>query len=218
MKSSRIPLLAIALALASFVPAAKAQNLINNGTFTGSAAGWTAYGSTDMTEVIRDTYRFGSMNDQLAFLTQSFSTTIGHTYSVSFDLMTLAPTRRSQFIALFGDAGTVFTTPSGGVAAIGTLGLTSLYNNGGPDNGFVGYAVSNWTTFSYSLQASTSSSQILFAGMSFPSFYYLDNVVVTDLGATATPVPEPSTYGLMGAGALGAFALIRRRRAADKAA
>lgn len=44
-----------------------------------------------------------------------------------------------------------------------------------------------------------------------PVSYYLDNA--GNIGVTASAIPEPSTYGLMGAGALAAASLIRRRRA-----
>lgn len=37
--------------------------------------------------------------------------------------------------------------------------------------------------------------------------------ITAELPIQQTPVPEPSTYGLLGAGVLGAIALIRRRRA-----
>ena len=54
------------------------------------------------------------------------------------------------------------------------------------------------------------------AGMSAAGLQIYDNVLTgTDIAtafATQTAVPEPSTYGLLGAGALAAAAFVRRRR------
>ena len=43
--------------------------------------------------------------------------------------------------------------------------------------------------------------------------YYPSMTNVT-VGTAVTPVPEPSTYGLMGVGALAGIAFLRRRKAA----
>lgn len=210
MKPISISLLAVAV-LAAFAPFAQAQ-LILNGNFEDGFADWTLYGNQSGTYTTPTPYsptgfeaQFGPVGS-LEYITQSFETTAGDEYQVSFDFA--GPNGGYQeFDALFGD--TSITLPNA-FSLSSYSGLTDLFTLGGPNAVTAGYfnlpdaTVNTWQNDSFDVEATSSSSQLLFADRQDQSYNYLTDVAVTDLGPSNSfsGAPEPSSYGWFGVAAL----------------
>jgi len=113
---------------------------------------------------------------------QTFATTVGVTYTVSFDLGQNGSYGPSDIYAQINN---------------GSLNEFSLADNGG----------NTWQTETFSFVGFGSSATLTFTGNANSgntNYIGLDNVIVT--GAAT---PEPSTYAVFGIGALG---LVQRRR------
>ena len=110
--------------------------------------------------------------------------------------------------------GTVSGTASFLVYAItfgasgGANDSVSLFVN--PDaNGQPGIATATWTGLSLN---DSSINRVVVRGGSNNTSNQFDNLRIGTTYADVAAVPEPSTYGLLGAGALGAVSFVRRRR------
>jgi hypothetical protein len=119
-------------------------------------------------------------------VSQAIATNAGYTYHLSFDL----------------GASTLASNPTSKVTAI--AGGTSNSYSLTASNGLL------WQTFGFDFTATGSSTVISLLGDNPNGNYVgLDNVHVTLVG-----VPEPTGLALLGLGLGGAFAALRRRRAA----
>lgn len=182
------------LATAAAVPALAASNIVTNGSFeTGNFSGWTQFGDTGFTGVAGyfltnpsdGSYQsyFGPVGST-GGIVQSLSTVAGGTYEISFDMR--ADAGGQLFEASFGSA---------------TL-LSGSFSSG------VGY-----TTYNYTVQATGASTDLRFATQHLPSYYQLDNVIVSSVAS----VPEPGTWAMLIAG-FGMVGFASRRRTTAVAA
>jgi len=173
--------------------ASQAAPAINNGDFeTGDFTGWTLTGDTDFNVVTSDaphTGTYGALFGQqgnAASIVQSIATETGHSYAISFWLGNLGgsinnPATVSDFAVLANNAS-----------------LLQLSDKSATD----------YTQYTVSFTASSSSSALAFSLRQDETYWLLDDVTITD---TTSPVPEPSAYLMLGMG-LGLLALQRRRQ------
>lgn len=130
-------------------------------------------------------------------VSQSFATTIGQAYTVTFDLSGNPDAGPDDKISV--------------VSISGSLPAIQFYTVGAGnsrDN-------MNWETYSYSFTAFDVVSSLTFASANYTPFGpALDNVSVTEFdGGTGATVPEPASWALMliGFGFIGASARSRRK-------
>lgn len=178
-----------AAAILTIAASGAQANLVVNGDFeTGNFTGWSKSGNLSLSDVIANTvtsnhtflWRSGATGSP-AIISQALATTAGATYTLEFDLYNTA-TQNAAFAALF-DGVNVFTSTN-----------TPL----------------NWMHFSFSgLKATGASTLLSFSARNDPSFYRLDNIVVT--ADARNNVPEPGSVALTLAALLLAAAAMRRR-------
>ena len=132
-----------------------------------------------------------------------------------------------SFGAFFGDTAQQFDSLfQGGIPTTPghTYDLTYYFQSDGntPSAGYVGYFDTtfhvlgsgsafppfSWTLLDFTFVATTPNTGIGFGAYDGPGFLGIDDVVLRDV----TPVPEPFTLGVFGAGLAGAFAMRRRKR------
>jgi PEP-CTERM motif len=184
----------VAVAVLVCAPAAFAQNLLTNGGFeTGDFTGWTTGGNFEDTEVVSGPFYVYSGAQEGNFyaalgpvgsdgtLSQSFATQAGAQYTFSF------------WLASVGDDPSDFSASWDG---------TVVYSATNPNTG------ANWTEFSFT-ETGTGHDTISFSFRDDPAYIALDNVSVT--GTAPSSVPEPSSFMLLGSGALGLAGFVRRK-------
>lgn len=176
-----------ALCLAS---SAQAINIVTNGGFeTGDFSGWSQFGNTAFTGVVTHPHSgvfaatFGPVGS-LGGISQNISTTPGSLYAVDF------------WVANEGGTPSEFLFNWDGGAA-----ETDLINS----------AAFDYTHFSYTLTASSSSTLISFSFRQDPSFMYLDDLNVNATAIDPNPIPEPASFGLFGLGLAG-LSLVSRKK------
>jgi hypothetical protein len=178
-----------AVAAVTFAVVPASANLVANGSFeTGDFSGWTQGGDTSFT-FVTDAVAGGGPTDGIyhaAFgptdnyggIYQNLATTAGATYFLSFD------------IAYLGGDPNAFALLWDGIFLIDALDVAAF----------------DYGTVSGYVTASSSSTELLFAFYSPPSFWLLDNVSVS-------AIPEPASWALMIAG-FGMIGAAMRRRSA----
>jgi len=185
----------VAVTILLCAPMAFGQNLLTNGSFeSGSFSGWTTGGNFEDTEVVSGAFYDYTGAQQGSFyavlgpvssdgtLSQSFATTAGTQYTFSF------------WIASVGDDPSDFSAYWDG---------TQIYSVTNPDTG------ANWSQLSFT-ETGTGHDTIQFNFRDDPAYIGLDNVSVTAQSGQGT-VPEPSSFLLMGSGALALAGVIRRK-------
>lgn len=189
----------VLLAAAALVAApAMAANLVTNGSFeTGNFSGWVQGGNTGFTSVIpaltnvsipfvptdgQFQAEFGPVGS-VGTLSQTIATVAGRRYAFSFDI------------------GTVVGSPNFYAASFDGVVLDSITNS----------LTMAYNRRTFTVDATGASSVISFAFRHDPSFYYLDNVTVSEVVAG---VPEPTSWAMLIVGFGLTGATMRRRRAA----
>lgn len=219
LRSPRLAAFTLALGVACAATGAYA-NLLTNGSFEDAEdfAGWDFSGTVqiqtdpgDLTTT-NSNYRVGQTDGSRAaafnytgtgvndgIISQSFSTEIGQTYTVSFDY------------GLYGVSGS-------GVSAdlnVAVTGITTLYSalytdDTGSEGGYVLTTnAGSYSSYSFTFVADSISSTISFSDAATSQMggndTALDNISIT-------AIPEPSTFALLGGlAALGLVAAKRRR-------
>ena len=188
-------LVVVAMALLVCAPTAFAQNLLTNGGFeTGDFSGWSTTGNFEFSSVTSGSFVsftgaqegtfyavFGPVGSQGGIF-QSFSDTAGGSYNFSF------------WLNAVGDDPSSVTVMWDG---------TTVYSATDPNTGNV------WTNFNFT-ETGTGHDTVTFLFQDDPAYIALDNVSVTPQTG-GTSVPEPSSFMLMGTGALALAGVIRRK-------
>jgi len=185
----RISIGALAIVVSALVGTAANANIVTNGGFeTGDFTGWTQGGDTSFTGVDDSNPHSGTYEaflgpvESSGTLSQTLATIPGDTYSIDFWLENDDTTGNNFFSVSFD--GQILTS------------ITNASSFG-------------YTEFNFALPASTSSTVLEFTAFNPASFWFLDDVSVTD---TSNAVPEPLTVSILGAGLAGAAVLRRRKK------
>jgi hypothetical protein len=175
----------IVASLALVAPTARA-NIVLNGDFDANSPGigtapadWTLINAASGSDFFvgpgpvygafspPNSANFGAVHSFDDTLEQTLSTIAGQSYSLTYELAHAD-----------SDAENDFSASWGGV----TIPGSQLVND---------ITEFNYTEYSFIVTAASSSTVLAFAGREVPSWYELDNVVVT-------PVPEPRYYAVLG--------------------
>jgi hypothetical protein len=188
-------LLRYALAFVVLTVATVALAQVNNGSFeTGDFTGWTVSGDTGFVGVCdvsncpgnfapedgNFAAYFGPVGDT-ATISQNIATTPGDSYALSFYLANPIGGTPNYFNVTFGSSS--FSFSNFGVAF-------------------------GWQQFTLTTVATSNETPLSFTFRNDPSYWFLDNVTVSQAGGT---VPEPGTIVLFGTGILGIAGIARRK-------
>ncbi len=208
---------ALALAVGLTVPALASPNLVINGSFengsfadntsqdtmtlpVGSTAmtGWTVAGSEPLAW-IGPSNPFGlTASDGQYFLDLTGYNTGGSFSGVA--QTTIATSAGSTYLLSFDlGSSSTYGLPDGITASAGAASQTFTSTDTGSNN---------WETETLSFTATGSSTTVSLLGASGDNYIGLDNVSVTFV---SSPIPEPVSLALLGAGLAG-LGLVRRKR------
>ncbi|HEY9153561.1 MAG TPA: PEP-CTERM sorting domain-containing protein [Opitutaceae bacterium] len=223
-------------ALLAFGSLARANLLVNPGFETGDFTGWQVAGVSEVLShsPYAHSGTFGASLGE-GTLTQAVTTTAGHVYDLSFYLKQI-PEGDTQLLTLKWDNWDV--PPGldyGAVTLVDASGLAS------PASGWAKYdykilALGNVGTLQFEFQTqavtfpdntavddfSLTDTGVIKAlpildgvkiGLPSPVLPNDTTYVLSSSITVASPVPEPSTYGMIGAAMLGGVVLLRRRAA-----
>jgi hypothetical protein len=195
--------LAVPAILAISSPAsASTVNLLTNGDFeTGGLAGWT------VNDLSNETFAANEDNNNLAFLgsvvttgflSQQVATTIGRTYTLSFDL------------SVYGQNTTEDESFTAGLDLQGPgadplLFLTKGSVTANPSNEY------DFTNYVLAFTATEAMTDITFANRFDATGWLLDNVSLTENNIAVTPLPGSAYLFMSGLGLIG-FVAWRNKR------
>jgi len=198
----------MALGLFLGVSQSKADTLVVNGGFeTGNFTGWTLSGNDVAAGTLGNLYGvegtdpfdggpnsgsyqafFGDLVPNATTLSQNIATVAGDSYTVSFYLLQDTPASDeygNELIASFGGTTLIDATD---------------------------VPVQGYTEYSYTLDATSASSQLSLTLGDGLGYFLLDDVSVT---SNTAPTPEPSTWMLLLTGTIGGALLYRRSLASS---
>jgi MYXO-CTERM domain-containing protein len=205
-------LLLTALFLAGSFLGAKGDPLLVNGSFqTGDFTGWNpqyAYVGDDLFiqpgyigpngayPGTSDAAGFGTSGSTFDYLSQSFASTVGTQYQLTFALETYGTP--NEFLADIG--GTISATP----LALNTAGGNPNYVSGGAEQDINNTSTDAWKVITIDYTATAPTTEVIFAGLNnnASGVDYLTDVSVST-------APEPSTWALL-LGGVGLLAFWRR--------
>lgn len=173
--------------------AASAQSLTNPGFETGDFTGWSTQAAStgssfgvDSVSPHSGTFAasFGATNDRSDRIFQSFASTPGLVYTLSYYLRDTDPTAPGHKAF-----GVIFSGPLAGTSE-------TVQGNVGGD----------YNQRTLTLLAADSTLTVTFLGYHATGRYYLDDVSLS--AQEAPPIPEPGTMAALGLGALG---ILRRK-------
>jgi len=188
-----------------------------NGGFESGTTGWTATGNMAVISSQGETegvsalaFSFGNVPSN-GVLSQTFATSIGQTYEVTFDFGKFSIFQPLQFARLDVD---VFD--GAGFGSLQLLDATVMDGTPGSSDPNSVDSPSVYSSFLFSFVATGVSSTLRFTDLSDPQVSngggfdaMLDNVGVN----AVAEVPEPASLTLFALGALGPFRAVRRRSA-----
>jgi hypothetical protein len=194
MRHLRLSILALAMA-AVCSATAFADSIVTNGNFqTGNFTGWQ-HNTSPVTNhpwaVVQNGSNFYAStgcvgieciegnSTQEAWLSQVLTTVVGQTYTLTFDY------------------SPVDGAPDQLEVDFGSTDVVNLINV--PDS---------IHTYSYTVTATTTATELQFLGQENPGFDYLDNVSVT---ANTAATPEPASLTLFGTGLFALVGVARRK-------
>jgi hypothetical protein len=185
---------------------------ILNGDFeTGTFQYWTQSGDLSYTNVISPSGNSSTYAAHLGppdpahpgYLSQDFSTVVGLPYILKFDLAYDYGGRTFDYFSasLIGNSVQQNTVVTNDPGSLVVPGLDVIVDPRFQDDG-------NYHTLTYSFTADTSTTTLQFQFYAMNTFFYLDNVSVTE----AAPEPSTLTIAAIGGVSAGIFGLRRRRR------
>jgi hypothetical protein len=181
----------LALTLLCGAARARADFLVNGGFETGNFSGWSPSGNPAFTFVSSSNPYSGTYAawlgpvGSLGYLSQTVATTPGTSYDLQFVLGNSGP-KANEFLV--------------------TLGGTTVFDQ-------VNMTNQGYTSYQFTVTATSSSTLLQFGFRNDPGFFFLDNVSLTNSAVVSGVAPEPSGLTLLAVGfaVLGGQAWRRRR-------
>jgi hypothetical protein len=191
---SAVVALAVPAILAISSPAsASTVNLLTNGDFQNRLSGWKTQGPwLGIGAIGPDSFAYGGFEDgSNNYLSQSVATTIGASYTLSFDMRTAH---------LSGPADNAFAA---GLDLTGADAKELL--------SFTNQDFANYTNYVLTFTALSPSTDISFFMQSLSGYWVLDNVSLTENDIAVTPLPGSAYLFMSGLGLIG-FVAWRNKR------